>query len=112
MKKNIRSSAISPFAQLTTNCLELRISNEPCHTEKCHWRKKGDIQSIWVNIFVTGRNFKYGFFLHSFTSFWSMFVYNTYISVCKYWPDTHVFITQTVELWNRWIILSCYYSRV
>jgi len=34
------------------------------------------------------------------------------IIVYKHWPDTHEFITQTVELWNRWIRLSCYYNRV
>jgi len=32
--------------------------------------------------------------------------------VYTYWPDTREFITQTVELWNRWIRLSCYYNRV
>jgi len=25
---------------------------------------------------------------------------------------THDFVTRTVELWNRWIRLSCYYNRV
>jgi len=32
--------------------------------------------------------------------------------VYEHWPDTHEFITRTVELWNRWIRLSCYYNRV
>ena len=32
--------------------------------------------------------------------------------VYKHWPDTREFITQTVELRNRWIRLSCYYNRV
>jgi len=27
--------------------------------------------------------------------------------VHKHWPDTLEFITPTVELWNRWIRLSC-----
>ena len=26
--------------------------------------------------------------------------------VWEYWPDTHEFITQSGEFWNRWIILS------
>jgi len=25
-------------------------------------------------------------------------------------PDTREFMTQTVELWNWWIRLSCYYN--
>jgi len=25
----------------------------------------------------------------------------------KHLPDTHEFITQTVELWNRWVRSSC-----
>ena len=29
-------------------------------------------------------------------------------SVYSHWPDTREFFTQTVELWNRWIRLSCY----
>ena len=33
-------------------------------------------------------------------------------SVYKHWTDTREFITWTVELWNRWIRLSCYYNRV
>jgi len=28
-------------------------------------------------------------------------------SVYKHWPDSHESITQTVELWYRWIRLSC-----
>jgi len=32
--------------------------------------------------------------------------------VYKHWPDTSEFIIQTVELWNRWIRLSCFYNRV
>jgi len=37
----------------------------------------------------------------------------TYTSIAwEHWPDTREFITQTVELWNRWITLSCYYNRV
>jgi len=32
--------------------------------------------------------------------------------VYKHWPDTQEFITRTVELWNSWIWLSCYYNRV
>ena len=31
--------------------------------------------------------------------------------VYKHWPDTCEVITQAVKLWNRWIILSCYYNR-
>jgi len=34
------------------------------------------------------------------------------VVVYKHWPDTHEFITWIVELWNRWIRLSCYYKRV
>jgi len=30
----------------------------------------------------------------------------------EHWPDTIEFITQTVELWNRWMRLSCCYNRV
>ena len=30
----------------------------------------------------------------------------------RHWPDTREFITRTVELWNRWIRLLCYYNRV
>jgi len=29
-----------------------------------------------------------------------------------HWPDTREFVTPTVELWKRWIRLSCYYNRV
>ena len=33
--------------------------------------------------------------------------------VNKHWPEICEFITQTIELYNRWIIrLSCYYKRV
>jgi len=32
--------------------------------------------------------------------------------VYKHWPVTHEFFTRTVELWNRWIRVSCYYYRV
>jgi len=32
--------------------------------------------------------------------------------VYNYWPDTREFITRSVELWNGWIRLSCYYNRV
>jgi len=32
--------------------------------------------------------------------------------VYKHWPGTREFITWTVELWNRWIKLSCCYNRV
>jgi len=32
--------------------------------------------------------------------------------VYKHWPETCDFIKQTIELWARWIRLSCYYSRV
>jgi len=32
--------------------------------------------------------------------------------VYKHWPETRVFITRTIELWNRWIRPSCYYNRV
>ena len=28
--------------------------------------------------------------------------------VYEHWPETREFITRTVELWNRWIRLSCY----
>jgi len=31
--------------------------------------------------------------------------------VWEHWPDTHKFITQSSEFWNRWIRLSCYYNR-
>jgi len=34
------------------------------------------------------------------------------IIVYKHWPDTRKSITRTVELWNRWLILSWYYNRV
>jgi len=30
--------------------------------------------------------------------------------VNKHWPDSREFITRTVELWNRWIRLSCNYN--
>ena len=46
---------------------------------------------------------------NEYMSVWSMF---TSISVYKHWPDTREFITQTVELWNKWIRLSCYNTRV
>ena len=26
----------------------------------------------------------------------------------KHWPDYHEYITWTVELWNRWVMLSCF----
>jgi len=29
-----------------------------------------------------------------------------------HWPDIPEFITRSVELWNRWIRLACYYNRV
>jgi len=32
--------------------------------------------------------------------------------VYKHWPETREFITRTVELWKRWIRLSCYYNIV
>ena len=32
--------------------------------------------------------------------------------ISEHWPETREFITRTVELWNRWIRLSCYYNRV
>jgi len=32
--------------------------------------------------------------------------------VYKHWPAVRQFITRTVELWNRWIRLSCYCHRV
>jgi len=32
--------------------------------------------------------------------------------VYEHSPDTREFITWTVELWNRWITLWCYYNRV
>jgi len=35
-----------------------------------------------------------------------------YSIVNEQWPDTREFITRTVELWNRWIRLPCYYNRV
>jgi len=35
-----------------------------------------------------------------------------YLIAYKHWPDTREFITQTVQLWNRWIRLSCYYNRI
>jgi len=33
-------------------------------------------------------------------------------TVYEHWPETREFITRTIELWNRWMRLSCYYSRV
>jgi len=30
--------------------------------------------------------------------------------VDEHWPETREFITRSVELWNRWIRLSCYYN--
>ena len=33
-------------------------------------------------------------------------------TVDEHWPETREFITQTVELWNRRIRLSCYNNRV
>jgi len=32
--------------------------------------------------------------------------------VYQHWPETCEFITQTIELWDRWIRLSSYYNRV
>jgi len=32
--------------------------------------------------------------------------------VYEHWPETCEFITQTIELWNRWIWLPCCYNRV
>ena len=32
--------------------------------------------------------------------------------VYEHWPETRECITRTIELWNRWIRLSCYYNRV
>ena len=48
---------------------------------------------------------------------WTLFREKSYIQnfpasiVYKHWPDTCEFITRTVELWNRWIRLSCYYKQ-
>jgi len=42
-----------------------------------------------------------------YTLHWLMFFWSI---VYKHWPDTRAFITRNVELWNRWIRLSCYYS--
>jgi len=28
----------------------------------------------------------------------------------EHWPDTGEFITRSVEFWNRWIRLLCYYN--
>jgi len=41
-----------------------------------------------------------------------IYLFNQKHIVYKHWPDTCEFITQTIELWNRWIRLSCYYNRV
>jgi len=32
--------------------------------------------------------------------------------VYEHWSETREFITQNVELWNRWIRLLCYYNTV
>ena len=32
--------------------------------------------------------------------------------VYKHWPDTPEFLTRTVELWYKWIRLSCYYNTI
>ena len=45
----------------------------------------------------------------------AVFVYRTILIptiIYKHWPDTREFITRTVELWNRWIKLSCYYNSI
>jgi len=46
--------------------------------------------------------------------YWLYSVYRAWVYgiVYKHWPDTREFVTRTVELWNRWIRLSCYYNRV
>mgnify|MGYP007133234786 FL=1 len=45
---------------------------------------------------------------------WTLFVIETLrlFIVYEHWPETHEFITRTVELWNKWIRLSCYYNTV
>jgi len=46
---------------------------------------------------------------------WDAFGTGAVIRYCTHighWPDPHVFITRTIELWNRWIRRSCYYNRV
>jgi len=30
----------------------------------------------------------------------------------KHWQDNRKLITRSVELWNRWIRVSCYFNRV
>jgi len=30
----------------------------------------------------------------------------------EHWPEIREFITQIIELWNKWIRLSCFYNRV
>jgi len=35
-----------------------------------------------------------------------------YCIVCEHWSDTREYITRSAKLWNKWIRLSCYYSRV
>jgi len=32
--------------------------------------------------------------------------------VYEHWPEIRAFITRTIELWNRWIRLSCYINSV
>jgi len=50
-------------------------------------------------------------YLHNNQS--SFLIYRFHCSIAyHYRPDTREVITRTVELWNKWARLSCYYSRV
>jgi len=40
---------------------------------------------------------------------WKLYIHVLYRNIT---PETREFVTRTVELWNRWIRLSCYYNRV
>ena len=46
-----------------------------------------------------------------FVEWWHLLPKLTVI-VYEHWPETGEFVTQTIELWNMWITLSCYYNRV
>jgi len=41
-----------------------------------------------------------------------IYIFIHFCIVWEHWPDTREFITRSVELWNRWISVSCYYNRV
>jgi len=67
------------------------------------YREDFCIEELWLKVV----SLYYIFFaLLTYTTLWvSCIVY-------EHWPETREFITQTIELWNRWIRLSCYYNRV